>query len=343
MKDRLPFNQYKMKRTWGRRWHTVASFFSNRDLYAHRRDFSLRVSGLNPYVAHARPVNWALRIKIAIIIVSFVATGVLTLSHPYFRVNNIDIQGIERLSEGDMHITINNVLQRRRFFVFHSNNYFLLNVDEVRDVLQEKYPLQSLIVQKSFPQNLSVVIEEKISTIIYDNGKEYSYLDGNGLVVEVRLPVEESEWKETSAPRVDITTTTASSSLELASQNRIHTPNIDRIVGEMGDFPIVYDTRGKSVAVNERALSSETAQGIFAWFNTMMRESTAIRPRYFIIDNELGDVTIETAEGWEIRGRADTDIEKQWDELQLILKNKISRRASLQYIDIRYDGRVYWQ
>lgn len=284
-----------------------------------------------------------MRIKIAIIIVSFFATGVLTLSHHYFRVNNIDIQGIERLSEGDIHITIHNILQRRRFFVFHNNNYFLLNVDEVRDVLQEKYPLQSLIVQKSFPQNLSVLIEEKISTIIYDNGKEYSYLDGNGLVVEVRLLVEESEWKETGAPRVDITTTTASSSLELASQNRIHTPHIDRIVEEMGDFPIVYDTRGKLVAINERALSSETAHGIFTWFNMMMRESIAIRPRYFVIDNELGDVVIKTAEGWEIRGRVDTDIEKQWDELHLVLKNKISRRASLQYVDIRYDGRVYWQ
>lgn len=343
MKDRLPFNQYKMKRTWGRRWHTVASFFGNRDLYAHRRDFSLRVSGLNPYVAHARPVNWALRIKIAIIVVSFFATGVLTLSHPYFRVNNIDIQGIERLSEGDMHITINNILQRRRFFVFHNSNYFLLNINEVRDLMLKKYPLKSIVVRKLFPQNLSVVIEEKISTIIYDNGKEYSYLDGNGMVVEVRLPVEGGEWKDIGGPSVDMVTSTASSSIELASLNKVHTPNTDRVVGEMGDFPIVYDTRGKQVAVNQRALSPETAHGIFAWFNLMIRESTAIRPRYFIIDNELGDVVIKTAEGWEIRGRVDADIEKQWDELQLVLKNKISRRASLQYVDIRYDGRVYWQ
>src|SRR3989344_5937746 len=100
MKDRLSINQYKIKRKWGRRFHSIASLFGSREIYAHRRDFSLHGPGLNPYIAHARPINWALRIKVGIIVASFFATIILVLSHPYFQVSRIDIHGIERLSEG---------------------------------------------------------------------------------------------------------------------------------------------------------------------------------------------------------------------------------------------------
>lgn len=51
--------------------------------------------------------------------------------------------------------------------------------------MKQKYPIQKITTQKVFPNKLKIDIEEKISKVIYDNRKTYSYLDESGKVVEI--------------------------------------------------------------------------------------------------------------------------------------------------------------
>jgi len=161
-----------------------------------------------------------------------------------------------------------------------------------------------------------------------------------GKIVEVLRKVGEDEWQEI--------TKTVTSTNELGEDiqetkviERIHRPALNDIIKELGDYPLVYDKRGFTREINTGVLQPKTVQGIITWFN-LVNKRTDIPFGYIIIDNELGDAVIKTREGWGILVQLQTDVETQFEELQYLLKNKINR-PHLNYIDLRFPGRVYWR
>ena len=174
-----------------------------------------------------------------------------------------------------------------------------------------------------------VSVEEKISTIIYDNGAEYSYLDTDGNIVEILRKIGDDEWQEKSA---------ATSSTPAI---RVHIPKSKQIKKEIGDYPIVYDERGLTAGMNTNVLDKETVAGIIQWFNFLNKQAK-ILPSYFTISDGLGEGVIKTGEGWYIKANFEKNIDSQFSELQYVLKQKINRK-NVNYIDLRYPGKVYWQ
>lgn len=284
-------------------------------------------------VTRPNEVNWPLRIKILLILVSVLATLGIGIYNSFFHISNISISGVQRIRESDMRDGLERRLSERILWIFPRKDYFLLDIDDIRDLLLSQYPIKSIAVQKSFPDQLSITIEEKISMLIYDNGKNYSYVDLGGNIVEILMPVSDGEWEVVGGQTSSTTVT----------ENRIHHPDTAAVVAKFGDFPIIFDTRGKDAALNDHVLDKETVKGIMTWF-TLVSKNTNIPIKYFKIENELGDMVIETKEGWAVKARIGDNgiIEKEFDELQLVLKSKV-KRPHLQYIDVRYNDRVYWQ
>ncbi|MBI5254697.1 hypothetical protein HY932_02875, partial [Candidatus Falkowbacteria bacterium] len=251
------FNRYRLKRKWGRGLKKTSDlvFMRSSDATASLKDFSWHSVKENPMWIEREKINWKKQIEIGMLIIAVLSAIIVCLYAPYFRINNTQITGLQRISQEKFTKAINSVMNYRRFLILPGSDYFVADLSEMKTILAEKFPLESLTITKKFPNTLIVNVEEKISTIIYDNGVEYGYLDTDGNVVEILRKVGDDEWQEKSA----MTSTTPAI--------RVHTPKSKQIKKEIGDYPIVYDERGMTGGINTNVLDKETVAGIIEWFN----------------------------------------------------------------------------
>lgn len=334
------FNIHKHKKKWGRGVKKASGFMFASSQDTVKRDFDWKKRKNNPLWKEKETIDWKKRIELVIFSLAILSLLLLALYHPFFHIEKVEVTGLQRISETELKDSTIGVTKYHRLLVFPGQSYFIVNLDEIRDILKDKYALESIIVKKQFPDTISIAVEEKISTIIYDNGNSYSYIGTDGNVVEILRQVGEDEW----VGEIKITTSTNELGEVVEERQEIgrsHIPAIKNVIAEMGDYPIVYDTRHREANVNANVLFDNTVAGIISWFNIINRK-TDIPFKYVEINNEIGDAIIKTYEGWEMRVNLHGSIDTQFEELQYLLKNKITR-PNLNYIDLRFHGKVYWQ
>lgn len=288
---------------------------------AHKKDFSWAGQIHNPYRdgTHISPKK---RIESALLIVILGISLWMFLAHPFFSIQNVAIRGLERISETEFRAALDSIVSGKKLFFFPGKSYILLNVDEVRAILEERFPLESLLVEKRFPHTLRIEVKEKLSTIIYDNSLEYSLVGLDGRVVEIMQKVGREEWAD------------------VPSSTPTHIPAAPLVMKQIGDYPVVYDARHQPIEINTRVLENDTVRGIVDWFN-FLDEKTNIAFRYMVLEDERGEAVIYTGDKWTLRVQLNSR-EAQFDQLLYVLEKKIDRNL-LEYIDVRYPGRVYWQ
>lgn len=335
------FNRYRLKRKWGRGVERSLDFFvRTKDNDKVFKDFAWHSAKQNPLLVRHQEKN-RLRPLLAVVAVSAALILVIGIYHPFFRVNNLSVAGLQRINQEEFKRAVLGIIDYRKLFFLPGNSYFLIDVEEIKEILKERFPIESILVKKNFPAALSVQIEEKISNLIYDNGKEYGYLDANGSLVEIVRQVGEDEWN-----KITLITTSTNERGEVIEETEIreanHAPNAKRISAEIGDYPILYDKRGGTVALNTPVINKELAQGIINWFD-LINKKTDISFGYAIIEDERGEGEIITGSGWRLKVVLTKDIDLQFAELQHLLAKEKINLSSLNYIDLRYLGKVYWQ
>jgi len=337
MKKRL-INHHKLKKKISRKLKKSSNFL----LFRARHDSIPTTKFQNPYTKNRSHFDNKLKFKLLIIVISIAGMVAIFLYHPYFSISSssIEIIGNQRIGEEELRATVLAVGSGRKFFLFPGNSFLVINLEEVQDVIKSRFPISSITVKKTFPNKISVLIEEKISTLIYDNGQMYSYLGIDGKIVENIRQVGDDEWNIVTR---SVTSTNEQGNIieENIEVERNHVPSVKNIISEMGDYPIVYDLRVKQGSVNDIVLGSGIAESIISWFN-LLGKRTDIPFGYITIENELGDGLIKTREGWTLKVKLDKNIDAQFEELQLAIKQKI-KRDSLNYIDLRFPNKVYWQ
>lgn len=329
------FNYHKFKRKFNRQ---VKSSLKNEA--ASRKDFAWHRVKANPFAIEDNSYKRKRQLQIAALIVSLTGMLGVLFFHPFFHLQNIEVNGLQRIDKAEFNDGLQSILNYKKFFFLPAKSYIMADVDEIKDILKSRFPIASIIVKKTFPNSLSIIVEEEISTIIYDNGREYSYLGLNGEVVEKLRKVGEDEWY-IQTEMVSSTNELGEEILEEKEISRTHIPPIKNLITEIGDYPIVYYVNGPEGEINQAVLQTKTITGLVEWFN-IINKQTDIPFAYIVIEDEVGDGEIKTREGWKIKVKISENIQTQFDRLQVILKEQI-KRPNLSYIDLRYEGRVYWQ
>ena len=283
--------------------------------------------------------HWKHYAKLSIIALTFLGSIGLLLFHPFFQIHSVQIQGLQRIKEGDIRDTVNGILSYKRFFVFPQNNFFVVDINDLHAILEQKFALKKLSISKKFPHTLDIRVEEKLSSIIYDNGEQYSMIDANGKVSEILRIVDDSEWRVIKK-RVS---STSEGGTEVSTEqiiSRFHSPNYKKITSEVGESPLLYDTRNKKVEKGAQVLDENTVHAVIQWYE-ILKQNTDLPITYFYLEHEVGNITIKTSEGWNIKAKLDTNIVEQFQTLQYLLQEKV-KRGELQYIDVRFPGRAFW-
>ncbi|EKE06983.1 MAG: hypothetical protein ACD_18C00220G0001 [uncultured bacterium] len=336
-------NHHKLQRKFHHKVKNTKKFFSSFFNYKKtRRDFAWQGKEMeNPFL-HEK-VNNHIYLKVVIIIFSLSFTFSLFIFHPFFSIKNINIEGIQRINKTELLDTINGILNYNKFGFIKQNSYLIANINDIKNIIKDRYPIEKIIVKKSFPNKLEIIIQEKISTIIYDNGIEYSYVDLDGKIVEIMRKTSDYEWKDITK-NVATTTSDGTAVTTTIVIARFHEPDINAIKKDLGNYPIIYDKNNfQEVTINQNVLDKNEVISIINWFKNL-DNNEKIPLKYFVFEDNHQDLTIKTYKGFYMKTRFDIDVKSQINKIEALYRDKIKdENKFLDYIDLRYSDRIYWK
>ncbi|MFA5127578.1 MAG: hypothetical protein WC457_01065 [Patescibacteria group bacterium] len=313
-----------------------------------RRNSNFRIPS---HVGHK--VNWKKSITIVLLIAIPTAWLGLMLYLPFFQINTVTINGLRLLNQSE----INNYIHDR--YIAHSwwpkNNYFLINANIISSDITSKYAVNKVEIKKIFSHEIQINIEEKITSIIYDNGQNYFLLDGEGTVVKtITLDQETSP----ASPVLDVTSTTTSQIISpdlitsttspqimatttLFTATNTHKPAYIKFFGEYYDMPIFYDARELNVHDKQiNVLPAELIKSIIEW-KQALKENGVGDVNYFTSNNPTAGITAVLSQPWNILVQPTNDMPEQIQNLKTILANPEVKPT--EYIDLRFKERVFWK
>lgn len=265
---------------------------------------------------------------------------------PYFRINSVTFEGLKIIKQEEINKFVwDNYLTGSK--LIPANNYFLVSAGQIKNGLLKQYSLNGVEVKKVFPGQLNIIIEEKISSIIYDNGQSYYLLDKEGSVVKYLSQVGVSEYKAATPTEMPPTTPTStvtstrvfSISISTTSTPLEHLPDFKRIKKNFGAFPLVFDLREPQLNDKQtEVLPASLINSAIDWYGALEKRGIA-GVKYFTLDQPSAGLTIYTNLPWKLYINPSGDLENQIANLKIILRDNNPR----EYVDMRYGERVFWK
>lgn len=291
--------------------------------------------------------NWSL-IKRWVIIFMIASWIALPLYAPYFRVKDVVFENFPSHLEMNARMTARSAIEPS-WFLGIKNNYFVLNTEEIQKTVSDNFPtVENVVVTKKFPAQLVISATEKNPVAIYDNGKNYYYIDSEGNILRKITEVENSEFefpKHNNSEPASSTTTVSSTTIlndtieeknENAEKNsyseRIHTPNFKKISTAYGLYPIIYDNRKDNIFKEKGVIPSSTLRSIISW-NHWIQDEKIAKVKYFLIENSIySGVKIFTDKPWYVHFEPLNDNAMQFKNLKITLQNFKPKK----YIIVRF-------
>lgn len=291
-------------------------------------------SRVNPYRREEKTkVGLSLQIKLLFLFALILSWVALAIYLPYFRINKIVYYGLDIIQKDEMEKYIKTSYLDSWGILPHSN-YFLASKSKITDLLNQKYSLNRLEVRKKFPNTLEIDLEEKMSSVIYDNGQAYYILDSEGTAIK---------FLENITPPIPCDSSSTEAMGEVATSTPstpdIHTPNYLFMRNQYGNYPVLYDKRCLTVTEKQNnILSPKIIADTIAWRDLLEKEGIA-SVKYFITENPLAGLGAVTNKGLTVYWQPANDTTAQLTNLKTILKSEQPQ----QYIDLRFGERVYWK
>ena len=327
------FQKHKPHLSWRKR---ILRFFRKKKYIVPSAQDSFHYKS-NPFKTHKKPSR--LKIRVIIFILFLIAWTVCLAYIPYFKVHKINYSGLNNTTKTELDEFIyTNFLNKKS--ILPLNNYFFINTDKISGDLYKTFAFETVEVIKIFPNQLNVNIKEKISSVIYDNGKKYFLLDSGGTAIKYLRDVEPYEIMEkTVSSSFSILIVNSSSSVSVNTSTTEHTPNYKEINKLFGNYPIIYDRRGLDVETKQEGiLPPEHIAAIITWYKTLTEQGIP-HLKFFSLDNLNSGVAIDTTDPWNILFQPKNNNDAQINTLKEILPTIKPQ----QYVDLRYGEKVYWK
>ncbi|MFA5062045.1 MAG: hypothetical protein WC526_02780 [Patescibacteria group bacterium] len=334
-KSEYTFAKYKPYQNPWKRFFGIFKRKKQKNFYPVRSTPAYKI---NPFKKREKKPWTAGKIIGMILVILVVVWAGMLVYMPFFRINKIECSGFKNINEEEVDNYIKTTyLDGGR--ILPANDYFLVDVDKIQKGLSEKFSVQSIFVEKVFPNLLKVKVIEKQSSLIYDNGQKYFLLDDGGSVIKYLADVEKTEFQIVTTS-ISIPTNTPGTPVMTSSTptTTVHIPNFSKIKNQFGSFPILYDERELIVTEKQlNILSSDIIYFIASWYSDLPKQG--IEPQYFVLDNLNSGILIKTNKPWNIFVQPGNNYTPQLNNLKLFLKTIHPK----EYIDLRFGERVYWK
>ncbi|PIU07766.1 MAG: hypothetical protein COT31_03715, partial [Candidatus Moranbacteria bacterium CG08_land_8_20_14_0_20_34_16] len=225
----------------------------------------------------------------------------------FLTINTIKINGNSTIAEEIIKEKTQKEISGEYFFGNRKNNLFLVSGKKIEGNISSAIrKIKTVHITKKFPHSLIVEIEERgIFLAVCVLNKENCYL------------------LDGTGEAFDV-----------------FSPN------SQTSFPILYSNFEEKIGLGESVLDRKYMEKIII-LQKKLKENSAFESEYLLETPSFisQDVRVKTKEGWRIFFNFDTDLEKQFQKLKLILEKEIplDKRKNLEYIDLRIENKVFYK
>lgn len=295
----------------------------------HKRqaDFAVSRARENPYKPE-EPKNYRGLLFGILGAGSALGSVALALFHPAFQIDLLSISGTTRTDYAEVQKTARQVLDSKIWWFIPGQNYFLVDQEAIEEVVKARFSLESVSTTKEFPHTLKITLTERAPelVIVQDNTLIALDQDANEVLKLGRVQVSDFSVQNIMSEARLIQ---KSASVQFQTLPVLILPNA-----------VVSSTTMVSTTT---ATSPELIAGVLNW-NTFLRD-VQVAPNYFLVTtlgSKIAEGEIGLSTGSKLLVNFTTARDSQflaartfWDQ------NKST--STIQYLDLRYPGKVFWK
>lgn len=277
--------------------------------------------------------NWKNTILLITSLIFILGWVALMFYLPFFKITTINITNTQITNADEVREYIKGSwLYKNK--IIPSDNYFLLRRRSMEQGIVERFGLQDTSIKKIFPHEIEVVIQEKICSVIYYDGRSYYLIDKFGKIITPILNDIKTA-PNTTTPEVGEANSNTSTPIITFSTEK---PDVDLIRKEFNNQPIIFDEAATGKNENGELLSSNLIENIIDWHLGFETENLG-QIKYFYIENPTAGIKVFTDQNWYVLFDHKADLTTQLNNLKTIL----AQAEPQEYIDLRFGEKIYWK
>jgi hypothetical protein len=259
-----------------------------------------------------------------------------------FRVERIEIKGVEKIPASEIEKIVQENLKEKLWQIIPQKSLILLSTAEIqKDILDSFAEIDSVDFSKKLPGLLIVGIKERKSVGIWCRLKDARADKQSGS--------EEDSAIVTSSPLII-------DDSDGFKKREIHNCfYIDRKGIIYQEAPLItgslvlniYGRKSDTVSIRDQVVSPDMIEFILSAKEGLKQIESVVGSSMAATDFEIvswQDVGAKTSSGWQIYFNPTYSVESQLRALEIVLEEEIKKQVdSLEYIDLRIKGRVYYR
>jgi cell division septal protein FtsQ len=289
--------------------------------------------------------------KVSVLLVVLLALAALfwyLFWSPYFQITDITINDAAPETQTAIQEILQNRLEKRRLVFFPQNSIFLYDTAAIEDEIRQQFYLDSLEIRKKLPHSLTINLRERQTTAILYITKDFFTLDSSGFLIRKltkseRLTLQDLPEEigtvatsELGAEAIDISEINNAASSE---------PTPEEIKNNSNHMPFIieWDETNKNPQPGDEIIPSQVLNLILQ-AHEQLPNTTGSGLRWFSFEPTADTIEAVLKDNWKIFFSTIIPFTIQNERLALVLKEKIAeRKAELEYIDLRYNERIFFR
>jgi cell division septal protein FtsQ len=277
----------------------------------HKKRFS------NPYFPKDKPRHrvrkWILCIAVVVIALIFI------LRWDRLTISAITVSGNEFTESFRIENAVREQLDSRRWLLFPQRNALFFSEGATKRHLQKQFQFESVRISVKDFSNVTVnVTERKPVAAVITNGVRY-HIDDKGVVIR--------EFSD-----VPIITETTENGTDVIRSGR-----------DSLSVPEIINRGNDDATIGEQLIPELTVAFIVNVSTELKGRADFEVVRYILGGAKDTEVTMVTSEGWEARLNSLEKPIAQTEAVLTVLRDKVADRNKLEYIDVRYGDKIFYQ
>lgn len=228
---------------------------------------------------------------------------VVFLFAPTFTINRVLVTGTEYVDPLDIEEAVWGSLRERQYLILPGTHRWFVNEDGIKTALDEQFVFETLEINKE-GSTLMISVRERVSSLVWSTGERHYFVDQTGTIIRELIP-EEYE-------------------------------------GTVANLPQIFDQSNAGVKISQTVLNTNIIQGMFSFIDLVGQGGATIE-LLEIESIESEWLLAQTLDGYDILFDPTGDIEKQVNNLFVIIRESVEDITQINYIDLRFGDHVYFK
>ncbi|MFH2232497.1 MAG: FtsQ-type POTRA domain-containing protein [Patescibacteria group bacterium] len=244
---------------------------------------------------------------------ALIGTAWFLFASGFFDISTIEIEGIQMLDRGEVTREVDSALEHDSWKPWKKNNLLMLDTERLKNTLKDRLFVANVTVDKSYPNILRLLIEERQRSVILKSNDQYVHVDATGVVTGY-----------------------------VEGENLASAQNIvaARSLSDLSTLPVIIMNTADPLAPGFQIAEPEQVRRWLDTFNTVLNEG--IKIRFMKIETPEASLgRFVSDHGYDIYFDLKQPLEGQIATYSAYVKTQPDLGAINYYIDVRIPGRIF--